>query len=303
MTKNLRLIGVPLDLGSDRRGVDMGPSALRLFGLGSQLRTLGYKVQDAGNIATPLIESFEPGDLKCKYEHEIAAVSEALAMAVYRSLEEGAMPVVMGGDHSIAIGTLSGLARFYRERKQNMGMLWFDAHGDINTPETSLSGNVHGMPVAHLLGLGRRSLNSISGFCPALDVKKCALVGVRDLDPGEKEIIRQTGLKVFTMRDIDERGIKQVMSEALTIVQNDTLGFHVSFDIDSMDPSVAPGVGTAVAGGLTYREGHLAMELIADTKKMLSYEIVEVNPILDHSSMTAKAAVAMTLSAFGARTL
>ena len=301
--KSIRLIGVPLDLGADRRGVDMGPSVLRLSGLGAQLRALGYSVEDSGNIATPVFESSQPGDLKCKYEAEIAAVSEALASRVYQSLEQGVLPLVMGGDHSIAIGTVSGVAKYFRNRNQSIGLLWFDAHGDINTPETSLSGNVHGMPVSHLLGRGRSSLNSLSGHVPAIDAKKMVLVGVRDLDPGERQLIRELGVKVFTMRDIDERGIKSVMTEALEIVQKDTVGFHVSFDLDGLDPAVAPGVGTAVPGGLTYREGHLALELIADTQKMVSYEIVELNPIIDHSSMTAKTAVAMTLSAFGTRTL
>jgi arginase len=301
--KQIRLIGVPLDLGADRRGVDMGPSVLRLSGLGTQLKNLGYQVEDTGNIATPVFENCSPGDLKCKYEKEIASVSEALAARVFTALEENTLPLVMGGDHSIAIGTLAGVARYFRQRKQNIGLLWIDAHGDINTPETTLSGNVHGMPVAHLLGKGRSSLNSLSGFVPAIDASKTVLVGVRDLDPGERKMIRDLGVKVFTMRDIDERGIKSVMSEALDIIQKDTAGFHVSFDLDGMDPAVAPGVGTAVPGGLTFREGHLAMELVADTQKMLSYEIVELNPILDNSSISAKAAVAMTLSAFGTRTL
>ena len=301
--KQIRLIGVPLDLGADRRGVDMGPSVLRLSGLGTQLKNLGYEVEDTGNIATPVFENCSPGDLKCKYEKEIASVSEALAARVFTALEENTLPLVMGGDHSIAIGTLAGVARYFRQRKQNIGLLWIDAHGDINTPESTLSGNVHGMPVAHLLGKGRSSLNSLSGFVPAIDASKTVLVGVRDLDPGERKMIRDLGVKVFTMRDIDERGIKSVMSEALDIIQKDTAGFHVSFDLDGMDPAVAPGVGTAVPGGLTFREGHLAMELVADTQKMLSYEIVELNPILDNSSISAKAAVAMTLSAFGTRTL
>ena len=209
----------------------------------------------------------------------------------------------MGGDHSIAIGTLSGVAKYFRKQNKSIGLLWIDAHGDINTPESTLSGNVHGMPVAHLLGKGRSSLNALAGFTPAIDARKMVLVGVRDLDPGEKRMIHETGVRVFTMREIDERGIKSVMTEALEIVQNGTAGFHVSFDVDGLDPSVAPGVGTAVPGGLTYREGHLAMELVADTRNMISYEIVELNPILDQASLTTKTAVAMTLSAFGTRTL
>lgn len=299
MKKQVRIIGVPVDLGASRRGVDMGPSAMRVCQLGPQLQALGFDVRDIGNIPVPIPESQNPGNAKLKYLKEIATYSEALAKATYDSLVAGEIPLVLGGDHSLGIGSISGVSRYYHERQQKIGLLWLDAHGDINTPETSLSGNIHGMPVSHLLGLGTKDLNSIAGFSPAIDPQKTVLIGLRDLDTGEKKIIRELGVKAYTMRDIDELTLRRVMTEALEIVNDGTVGFHVSFDVDWLDPQVAPGVGTAVSGGGTYREGHLAMECIADSGRMLSMDIAEVNPLLDYSSRTAQTAVEMALSAFG----
>lgn len=299
----IKIIGVPMDLGASRRGVDMGPSAVRIARLGQRLKELGHEVHDGGNVAVTIAESQHYGESERKYLPEIAEACWRLSAETYRALQERWIPLVLGGDHSIAIGSVAGVSRFYRERGEKIGIIWLDAHGDINTPETSPSGNIHGMPLAHILGLGAPELLRIGGDAPMVDPERAVLVGVRDLDPGEREIIHKIGIKVFTMRDIDERRLRSVMEEAIAIASNGTAGFHVSLDLDWIDPSDAPGVGTPVWGGATYREGHLAMEMIHDSGRMLSVEAVEVNPVLDHENETAILATEMLLSAFGKKIL
>ncbi len=299
----VKIIGVPMDLGASRRGVDMGPSALRIARIGPRLADLRHEVVDGGNVAVHIAESQHYGRTERRYLPEIADACWRLSAEVYRALQEGWVPLILGGDHSIAIGSVAGVSRFYRERGERIGLIWLDAHGDINTPETSPSGNIHGMPLAHVVGLGAPELLRIGGEPPMVEPACVALVGVRDLDPGERDIIRATGVRVFTMRDIDERRLRAVMEDAIAIASEGTAGFHVSFDVDWIDPSDAPGVGTPVWGGATYREGHLAMEMIHDSGRMLSAEVVEVNPVLDHENETAVLATEMILSAFGKKIL
>jgi arginase len=299
----VKIIGVPMDLGASRRGVDMGPSALRISQIGRRIADLGHEVKDGGNVAVHIAESQHYGPSESKYLPEIAEACWKLSAETFRALQEGFTPLVLGGDHSIAIGSVAGVSRYYRERGERIGLVWLDAHGDINTPETSPSGNIHGMPLAHILGLGVEDLVRIGGERPMVDPSRAVLVGVRDLDPGERDTIRRVGIKVFTMRDLDERPLRAIMEEAIAIASNGTAGFHVSFDVDWIDPSDAPGVGTPVWGGATYREGHLVMELIHDSGKMVSAEVVEVNPVLDHENETAVLATEMVLSVFGKKIL
>jgi arginase len=301
--KKIRVIGVPLDLGQSRRGVDMGPSAVRVSGLEARLESLGHVVEDAGNIAVALPEQKKEGDPHAKYLKEITATCTKHAELVVKTLEAGKMPIVLGGDHSVAAGTVAGIASFYRRQEQKIGLLWIDAHSDINTPDSSPSGNVHGMPLAALMGLGPQELSNILGPAPKVMPENCVLVGIRDVDAIEKENIRRAGVEVFTMRDIDERGMRAVMEEALRMAGRGTAGYHVSLDMDWIDPEDAPGVGTPVRGGATYREAHLAMEIIADHARMLGFEIVEVNPVIDEHNRTADLAVELTLSAFGKKIL
>jgi arginase len=305
--KKIRILGVPLDLGQTRRGVDMGPSAVRVAGLEARLEGLGHVVEDGGNIAVAIPEQKKEGDPRAKYLKEITATCTKHAEAVYKTLEAGKVPLVLGGDHSVAAGTVAGVAQFYREQRrvqeQKIGLIWIDAHADINTPETSPSGNVHGMPLAAILGLGPAELANIYGFSPKVQPENCVLVGVRDIDTREKENIRETGIEVYTMRDIDERGMRTVIEEALRVAGRGTAGYHVSLDMDWIDPEDAPGVGTPVRGGASYREAHLAMEIIADHGRMTSFEIVEVNPVIDEHNRTADLAVELTLSAFGKKIL
>lgn len=303
MRKKVSIIGVPMDLGASRRGVDMGPSAVRIASLQSKLEVLGYQVIDRGNIAVRGRESLKEGPGNARYASEIAKVLKDLSEATYQSLKEDSTPLVLGGDHSLSIGSVAGISKFYREKNQSLGLIWFDAHADINTPETSPSGNVHGMPVAHLMGLGVPEILAISPFNPILDKTKSVLIGLRDLDPGERTTIKKLGLRCFTMREIDEMGMKAVMEQAIKIASDGTAGIHVSCDMDWIDPSYAPGVGTPVRGGGSYRESHLCMELIADTQKMVSIEVTEVNPVLDRENKTAELAVEMLSSAFGLRIL
>lgn len=303
-TKKVRIIGVPSDLGASRRGVDMGPSALRIANIGPKLRQLGYEVDDVGNIPVAVRESVaKVHDSKIKYLPEIAEASNLLKTRVYEALKEGRVPLVLGGDHSLAIGSIAGIAKFFAEQKKRIGVIWLDAHGDINTPDTSESGNIHGMPLAHALGIGSKELLGVADQHPMVDPSRTVLIGIRDLDPGERNAIRELGVRAFTMRDVDEMGMRSVIQEAIRIASNGTAGFHLSFDVDFMDPSVAPGVGTQVRGGTTYREGHLAMEIMHDSGKMLSMDIAEVNPVLDVANQTADLAVEMALSAFGKRIL
>lgn len=303
-TKKVRIIGVPTDLGASRRGVDMGPSALRVANIGTKLSALGYDVEDAGNVPVAVRESVvKPMDYSIKYLPEIVATVKILKDKVYQALKDSRTPLILGGDHSLAIGSIAGVTKFYSEQGKKIGVIWLDAHGDINTPETSQSGNIHGMPLAHGLGIGHKDLLAISEKIPMVDASKTVLIGIRDLDPGEQNAIKKLGVKAFTMRDVDEMGMRNVIQEAIRIATDGTAGFHLSFDVDSMDPSEAPGVGTAVRGGLTYREGHLAMEILHDSGKILAMDITEVNPVLDTSNQTADLAVGMALSAFGKRIL
>jgi arginase len=301
--RQIRVIGVPLDLGQSRRGVDMGPSAVRVAGLEARLEAIGHKVEDGGNIVVAIPEQKKEGAASAKYLKEITATCTKAAELVFKTLESGKVPVVLGGDHSIAAGTVSGVAEFYRRQQQKIGLIWIDAHTDMNTPESSPSGNVHGMPLAAIMGLGPVELGNIYDFSPKVQPENCVLVGIRDVDSFEKENIRKAGVEVFTMRDIDERGMRAVMEEALRMAGRGTAGYHVSLDMDWIDPEDAPGVGTPVWGGATYREAHLAMEIISDHGRMLSFEIVEVNPVIDERNQTADLAVELTLSAFGKKIL
>jgi len=301
--RKIRVIGVPLDLGQSRRGVDMGPSAVRVAGLDARLEALGHIVEDGGNVAVAMAEQKKEGDPHAKYLKEITATCTKHAELVLKTLEAGKVPLALGGDHSVAAGTVAGVAEFYRRQNQKIGLIWIDAHTDVNTPDSSPSGNVHGMPLAAIMGLGPPELANIFGFSPKVSAENCVLVGVRDIDAIEKENVHRAGIKVLTMRDIDERGMRTVMEEALRAAGRGTAGYHVSLDMDWVDPEDAPGVGTPVRGGATYREAHLAMEIIADHGRMLSFEIVEVNPVIDEHNQTADLAVELALSAFGKKIL
>ncbi len=302
--RRIRVIGVPLDMGASRRGVDMGPSAVRVAGLEARLEALGHRVTDGGNIRVEIAETQAPGSDNARYLQPIAETCTRTAEAVFKTLEEGMTPLVLGGDHSLAAGSVSGVAEYYRRQGQKIGVLWIDAHSDINTPETSPSGNVHGMPLAALLGLGPDLLGNLYGYSPKIAPDNAVLIGVRDIDSAERENIRRAGVaEVYTMRDIDERGMRAVMEEALRAAGRGTAGYHVSLDMDWIDPEDAPGVGTPVRGGATYREAHLAMEIIADHGRLLSFEIVEVNPVIDEHNRTADLAVELACSAFGKKIL
>ena len=301
--KKICIIGVPMDFGASRRGVDMGPSAIRIAQVGQKLRAMGYEVVDRGNVEVQVRESIAESNAKAKFRSEITEVLKRLKEMTRAAMKNGEIPLVLGGDHSIALGSVAGVSEFYQAQGKKIGMVWLDAHADINTPETTISGNVHGMPVAHLMGFGDEVLLSVSSMRPIVDPSKVALVGLRDLDEGEKQTIKTRGVHAFTMRDIDELGMREVMKRAIAIATQGTEGFHLSFDMDFMDPSVAPGVGTAVAGGATFREGHLAVEMASDSGKMISMEVTEVNPVLDSRNMTADLAAGMILSAFGKRIL
>ena len=299
MKRKAKIIGVPMDLGAGRRGVDMGPSVIRIAGLNQALNRLGYDVVDAGNISVQPPESMTRGNTRAHFLPEITAVCEQLARDVERTLQEESIPVILGGDHSIAIGSASGVASYYKKKNEKIGIIWLDAHTDINTPQTSPSGNIHGMPLAALLGEGARELTHVAGFAPKLDPKHTAIIGARSIDPGERDIIKRLGIHVFTMTQLDERGMGAVIEEAIKIASDGTDGFHATLDMDFLDPFYAPGVGTRETGGATYRETHLAMEKIADSGKMLSVEITEVNPLYDTANQTAQMAVEFILSALG----
>jgi arginase len=300
---DIAVIGAPLDLGQGRRGVDMGPSAVRVANLHKRISALGYSVEDLGNIPVAQAESVPEGSAHAKYLEEIAATCHRLGVMVEQALSRGQAPLVLGGDHSVAIGTVAGVARHYAGLGQGVGLLWMDAHADMNTPESSPSGNVHGMPLACCVGLGPPELTSIFGFQPKVDPRRTVIVGLRDVDQLEKPHVRDSGVRAFTMRDIDERGMRAVMEEALGIVTAGAAGFHLSLDMDFVDPQHAPGVGTPVRGGATYREAHLAMEMINDSRRMVSMEVVEVNPVIDEFNRTADLAVELIMSALGKRIL
>jgi arginase len=293
------IIGAPLDLGQDRRGVDMGPSAMRVANLNKRVAALGYHVEDQGNIPVAQPEAAPEGPARARYLPQIAETCRRLGISVEKAVSAGKLPLLLGGDHSIAVGTVAGLSRCFRKKKQSVGLIWIDAHADMNTPETSPSGNVHGMPLACCIGMGPKELTNLFGFSPKVASRNVALVGVRNIDQLEKPHVRDSGVRAFTMRHIDERGLRAVMDEAIEIASSGTAGFHLSLDMDYVDPSEAPGVGTPVRGGGTYREAHLAMEMICDSGKMLSMEVVEVNPLIDEVNRTADLAVELVLSALG----
>jgi arginase len=297
------LIGVPLDLGAGRRGVDMGPSALRVADVDAKIAALGYEVADWGDLPVKIRETQGPGDPRLKYLKEIVEVCGLLRDRVGEALAGESIPVVLGGDHSVAMGTIAGLARHFNRRREKLGLIWFDAHADANTPETSPSGNIHGMPLAAVLGHGAESLVNLAGFLPMVEASRAALVGIRDVDPAERATVKSSGIGAFTMRDVDERGMRSVMEEAIKRATTGTAGVHVSFDLDGIDPDFAPGVGTPSPGGLSYREAHLAMEMLADTGKVVSAELVEVNPILDQRNGTAALAVELLCSLLGKKIL
>lgn len=296
---NIDVIGVPVDLGSDRRGVDMGPSAIRYSGLMQEITKLNIQYNDLGNISVPVPESHSDSSLnKPKYINEIKSVNEELYKMVGRSLKAGNMPLVLGGDHSIAGGTLLGVQSVYK----NIGVIWMDAHGDFNTEKTTMSGNLHGMSLAAAAGIGMYEMTS---FKPDnvnyINPKNIAIIGARSLDPGEVILLKEAGVAVFTIEDIDMSGLRAIMKQAIGIVEEGTAGFHLSFDMDVVTPTDAPGVGTPVKGGLTYREAHLAAEMLSQRPKLLSMEFVEVNPIMDNANMTGELAVSLICSVLGRR--
>lgn len=298
------IIGAPLDLGQGRRGVDMGPSAVRVAGLGAKIAALGYDVADLGNVPVTQAESVpDAGPRNAKFLPHIAESCERLAVMVEQALADRRLPLILGGDHSIAAGTVAGVSSFFRKSNERIGLLWIDAHTDMNTPDSTPSGNVHGMPLACCVGVGPNELVNILGFAPKVNPTNVALIGIRDVDLTERAVVKETGVRVFTMRDIDERGMRAVVEEALSIATRGTAGFHLSLDMDFVDPDFAPGVGTPVRGGATYREAHLSMEMICDSSKMLSMEVVEVNPVIDEVNRTADLAVELILSALGKKIL
>jgi arginase len=302
--KSVHLIGVPLDLGGNRRGVDMGPSAFRIAGIGERIAALGCPVTDKGDLPAPIPETQEQRDERKKYVREIAKVCQKLYQTTLQSLNEGAMPLVLGGDHSVAAGSVAASAEWAKKtRDLPIGLLWVDAHGDMNTPATSLSGNVHGMPLAALLGTEPAELARIGLVSPKVLPAHTVIIGVRNLDEREKVAVRDSHVHVFTMKDIDRQGIASIIEQAVNLAGNGTAGIHVSFDMDVCDPQIAPGVGTPVKGGLDYREAHMVMEIVADSGLLTSLDLVEVNPTLDVRNMTAQLGVELALSALGMKIL
>lgn len=299
LAKRVAMIGVPLAFGASMAGVDMGPAALRVARLAQRIAQLGYEVRDAGDVPVERPRATAAPGERAKYLREVSAACEKLATQVREALSDGEFPLVLGGDHSIAAGSISGAAAYFKEREQNLGLLWFDAHADMNTPETSLSGNIHGMPLAALFGYGAPELTHLAGFAPKLNPQLCAHLGARDLDSAERELIKRLGVRFFTMREIDERGMGACVDDALNIVAKASGGYHVTFDVDVLDPGDAPGSGTLVRGGLTYRESHLAMEKVAEAGGMISLEVVEINTALDVNNRTAELGVELILSALG----
>jgi arginase len=299
MLRPVHIIGVSLDLGGNRRGVDMGPSAFRIAGLGERLAALGIPVVDAGDLVAPIPETKAYGDPSKKYIREIARVCERLYKTSLAVLEKGGVPLVLGGDHSLAAGSVAATADFLRRDEQPLGLIWVDAHGDMNTPGTSTSGNVHGMPLAALLGPEPAELSRIGGFSPKVSAERTVLIGIRNLDEREKERIRESGVSVFTMKDIDRNGIAATVERAIAIAGKGAGGLHVSFDLDVCDPGIAPGVGTPVKGGFNYREAHMVMEMVADSGLLRALDLVEVNPILDDRNMTAILGAELASAALG----
>ncbi|MDE2290680.1 MAG: arginase [Elusimicrobia bacterium] len=298
--RKVSVLGVPLDLGASKLGAAGGPDAIRRAELVPALERLGLDVEDRGDVAVPDRPARTPSG-KLKHRAPILKTCTELCSEVYATHKEGRLPVVLGGDHSLAMGSVSGTAKWFRQKKQSVGLIWVDAHGDINTPETSPSGNIHGMPVAHLLGLGDRGLAGIGGPGPKVKARNVVLVGIRDLDANEKHNLRESGVNVFTMKEVDRYGMAWVAARAIEFASDQTAGVHVSFDIDAADPSVAQGTGTPMRGGLTYREAHLFMELVADSETLVSLDMVEINPLEDVHNQTAGLASELVQSALGKR--
>ena len=290
-----------MDLGGGLRGVDMGPSAIRIAGLGERISGLGLEYRDDGNVSVSRPENRVPKDPKARFLDQIARCCERLRGRVMGLLDEGCFPLVIGGDHSIAVGTVAGISSWHHQRDQKIGLIWFDAHADMNTPECSPSGNVHGMPLASCLGYGPDVLTRMGSCFPMVDPKHAVLIGIRDVDDGERALVRKSGIKAYSMRELDMLGMDRVMTEAIEIASAGTAGFHLSFDLDGCDPAIAPGVGTPVSGGVTQREAHLLLEHAHGSGKMLSLEMTEINPILDTHNKTAELSVELILSALGRR--
>ena len=297
--KPVHIINVPLDLGASRRGTDAGPSAFRIAGLSRAVERLGYSLTGETDIPVPSMETRQAKDAKARFKDEILTVCQSLATEARDAMGRGEFPLVIGGDHSIAMGTVSGIAAHYRQADEALGLIWFDAHGDMNLPDSSPSGNIHGMPLSHLLGHGDSDLASILDMNPAVKPEHVVLIGIRDIDRVEREFIRESGVTAFTMRDIDEQGMSEVASQALEIVNNGTAGFHISFDLDGCDPEVIPGSGTLVPGGVSYREAHLLLEICAEDGRLTSMEVVELNPFIDQANVSAERAVTLIQSALG----
>lgn len=298
-TKSVQIIGVPLDLGANMRGANMGPSAIRIAELHQKISVLGYQPYDIGDLPVPVRDTLPVSATQEHYRSQIVAACRDLENEVHAALSADRIPIVLGGDHSIAIGTISGVSRYFREQHQNIGLIWIDAHADCNTPDSSPSGNIHGMPLSIVLGQGYPDLVGIGGQGPKVRPENVALIGIRTLDGAEKEILRRSGIRYFTMREIDERGMHAVMKDAVAVATRGTSAIHLSFDIDGIDPASAPGVSTPVTGGLSYREAHLALEMIADTGMLRSMEFVELNPMTDHAHKTAQLTVELVQSALG----
>jgi arginase len=297
--RRVSIIGAPCGYGASIAGVDLGPAAMRVAGLRQRIAQLGYEVRDLGDLRLECASNPPAHDEKLRYLDEIKATCTQLAESVKKALEGGELPVVLGGDHSIAIGSIAGVSSFHRRRGEKVGLIWFDAHADMNTPETTPSGNIHGMPLAVLLGYGATELTGIEGFSPKLDPRFCAHIGARDVDAGERELIEKLGIRFFTMREIDERGMSACIDEAISIASKADAGYYVTLDVDALDPGDAPGSGTVVRGGLTYREAHLAMEKISEAGGALALEVVEINTALDINNRTAQLGVELILSALG----
>ena len=301
--RHIEIIGVPVDLGAGRRGVDMGPSAIRIAELESRLEALGHRVVDYGDLDVMIPETQKIGAGKLRYKAAILAACEDLRKEVERSLAEGRMPLVLGGDHSIAIGSVAGSSDHFAKQDESIGLIWLDAHGDANTPDTTPSGNIHGMSLAVALGHGDHDLVHLGGRSPKVQARNTVLIGIRDLDAGERDSLKKWGVTVYTMRDIDERGMRDVVDEAIRVAGDGTAGVHVSFDLDVVDPEDAPGTGTPVWGGISYREAHLAMEMLSDRATIVAIDLVEVNPVLDNTNMTGILAAEMAQGLLGKRIL
>ncbi|MEE2899721.1 MAG: arginase [Gemmatimonadota bacterium] len=299
MSRDVALVSVSIDLGAGRRGVDIGPSALRIAGITPAIESLGHMVREIGTVTAGGFETTDEGEVRTRFLEEIVSVAVRVGEMVRAGMAEGCLPLILGGDHSLSVGSVGAVAEHYRALGEAIGLIWVDAHADMNRPETTPSGNVHGMSLAVLLGRGHPSLVEISGAAPAVRAENVSVLGARELDSGEKALLSELGVRVFTMSEIDERGLGVCMEEALERANDGTCGFHLSFDLDVLDPRVAPGVGTPVQGGLTYREGHLVREKAARSGKLLSLEVVELNPVLDDRNHTAHLAVGLVASALG----